>query len=202
MAVERRLLRVPNARFDFALAIGIADATRERDDTVMRQQITIEGIERRVVDVRGEHALFEVIEDDDFRRAAKSSKRALVQFAPDLRARAPRQQPHRFARARQREDEEARASILAGLGPPDHRPVAIIDLAFFTGRRGDHDPRLVDDRPTELRDEPLHAGVPGGQAVIVHEVLIDRHRVAAAADRLDNQLAIGLTGAGPRAPTR
>jgi hypothetical protein len=70
--------------------------------------------------------------------------------------------------------------------PAHHRPVAVIDLALFTGRRGDHDPRLVDDRPTELRDELFDAGALSGEAVIIDEVLIHRDRVATAADRLGN----------------
>ena len=51
-AAQRRLLRVADARFDFALAIGIADATRQRDDAVVREHVAIERIERGVVDVR------------------------------------------------------------------------------------------------------------------------------------------------------
>jgi hypothetical protein len=51
---------------------------------------------------------------------------------------------------------EARASMRAGVCPPHHRPVAGIDVAIIvTGRRGDHDPRLVDDRSTSLRDQPF-----------------------------------------------
>ena len=34
------------------------------------------------------------------------------------------------------------AAALARRGPAHHRALAIINLAFFTGRRGDHDPRL------------------------------------------------------------
>ena len=134
LAVQRRLLGVADADFDFAFPIGIADATRHRDDAVVREHVAIERIERRVVDVGREHALFEVVEDDDGRGAAQTTKGPLVQLAPDLRARAPCQQPHGFARARQREDEESRASVLAGRGPAHHRALAVIDLAFFTGR--------------------------------------------------------------------
>ena len=56
-----------------------------------------------------------IIEDDDAHRAAEPTKRALVELGPDLRARVPHQQPDRFARVAERQDEEPRASVLAGL---------------------------------------------------------------------------------------
>ena len=115
-AFERRLLRVADAGFDFAFAIGIAHATRQRDDAVVREHVAIERIERRVVDVRREHAFSQIVEHDDLHRAAQSTKGALVQLRPDLRARSPRQQPHGFARVAQRQHEEARAAVLAGAG--------------------------------------------------------------------------------------
>ncbi len=97
LPVEGRLLRVADAGFDLALAIGIADATRQADHAVVREHIAIQRIERRLVDVGREHALFEIIEDDRPRRAPEAPKRALVELRPRLRARLPRQQPHGFA---------------------------------------------------------------------------------------------------------
>ena len=121
---------MPDAGFDFALAIGIADAARQRDDAVVREHVAVERIERGIVDVRGEDAFFEIVEDDDAHRAAEPTKRALVELGPDLRARLPHQQPHRFARVAERQDEEPRAAIFARLGVADHRAVAVIDLAL------------------------------------------------------------------------
>ena len=115
-AVQRRLLRVADAGFDLAFAIGIADATRQRDDAVVREHVAIERIERGIVDVGREDAFFEIVEDDDAHRAAEATKRALVQLGPDLRARPPHEQPHRFARVAEREDEEPRAAVFARLG--------------------------------------------------------------------------------------
>ena len=125
---KRRLLRVPDAGFDFALAIGIADAARHCDDAVVREHVAVQRIERGIVDVRGEDAFFEIVEDDDADRAAEPTKGALVELGPDLRARLPHQQAHRFARVAQRQDEEARAPILARVrddgpsGPRRNRP--------------------------------------------------------------------------------
>ena len=73
--VQRRLLRVTDARFDFPLAIGIADATRQRDHAVMREHVAIERIERGIVDVRRQHALFQIVEDDDCVRCRRAGER-------------------------------------------------------------------------------------------------------------------------------
>jgi hypothetical protein len=54
-----------------------------------------------------------------------------VQLGPDLRARAPRQEPHRLARVAQGQHEEARPPVLASGGVADRRAVAVIDLGFF-----------------------------------------------------------------------
>ena len=86
-ALQRRPLRVADAGFDFPFAIGIADATRQRDRAVVREHVAIQRIERRIVDVRREHAFFQIIEHDHGRRAAQPTERALVQLAPDLRTR-------------------------------------------------------------------------------------------------------------------
>ena len=127
-AAQRRLLRVADAGFDLPFAIGIADAARQRDDAVVREHVAIERIERGVVDVGREHALAQIVEDDDADGAAQPTKRPLVQLRPDLRARSPHQQPHRLARAAERQDKEARAPVLAGAavaapsGPRRSRP--------------------------------------------------------------------------------
>ena len=63
------------------------------------------------------------------------TKRALVELGPRLRARLPHQQPHRFARVRERQDKQPRPPILAGLRMADHRALAVVDLAFLAGRR-------------------------------------------------------------------
>jgi hypothetical protein len=46
-AAQRRLLRVPDAGFDFPLAIGIPDATRECDHPIVAEHIAVEGLSER-----------------------------------------------------------------------------------------------------------------------------------------------------------
>ena len=139
----------------------------------------------------------------DLDRAAQSTKGALVQLRPDLRARSPRQQPHALARVAQRQHEEARPLVLAGARIAHHRPVAaVIDLAFLAWRGGDHDARLGGRRAAQLHDEAADARILGGEAVIVDEVLVDRDGVATATQGRRDQLAIGFTGARARRPRR
>ena len=61
-AAQRRFLRVADAGLDLALSVGVADAARQGDDAVVGEHVAVERIERRVVDVRVEHALFQIVE--------------------------------------------------------------------------------------------------------------------------------------------
>jgi hypothetical protein len=77
-ALQRRALGVPDSRFDFALAIGIADAARQGDCAVVSQDIAIERVDRGIVDIRRQHAFLEVVEDDNRRRTTQPTKGAFV----------------------------------------------------------------------------------------------------------------------------
>ena len=101
-----------DARFDFALAIGIPNPARQRDDAVVGEHVAVERVQCRVVDVRGEDALLEVVEHDDAHRAPQPAEGALVEFGPDARARPPEEEPDRFAGVAEGEDEEPRAAYL------------------------------------------------------------------------------------------
>ena len=196
---ERRLLRIADASFDLPFAIGIADTAREGDHPVMREYIAIDWIQRGVVDVRSEDAFFQIVEDDDADGAAQPAKSVFVELGPDLRARAPHEQPHRLARAAQGQDEEPRTAVLPRAPVADHRAaVAVVDLAFFAGRGRDDDARLGGRRAAQFQDEAPDTRVPRGEAVIVDEVLPDRDRVPPVPQCLDNQLAIRFARAGTR----
>lgn len=185
-----------DAPCDLPLAIRIADATRQRRHAVVREQIAIERIERRVVDVGREHALAQIVEHQDAGRAAEDAKGLLVQLRPDLRARLPRQQVDGLARVAERQHKQPRAPIRATARRPDHRALAVIDLAFFTGGGDDDDTRRGRRRATQVAHEAAHARVAGGEAVVVDQVLPDRPRIAATPERLGNELAVRHAGAG------
>ena len=126
-------LRVIDAALDLALAIGVPRPTRERDDAVVREQIAVERVQRRVVDVGREHALLQVVEDDRAGHAAEPAEGLLVQPGPHLAARAPGEQPDRLAAVAQRQDEEPHPAVLPRLGVAHHRPVAaVVDLGLLS----------------------------------------------------------------------
>ena len=65
LSFQWRFLRMAHPGFNLAFAIRIAYATGHGHRAVVGQQITIERIERRIVDVRREHAFAQIVEDDD-----------------------------------------------------------------------------------------------------------------------------------------
>jgi len=89
------------------------------------------------------------------------------------------QQTNRLAAVAQRHHEQSRAPVLAALWVPHHRAAAVIHLGFFA-RRGFDDPagfqRLAD---LKLPHEAPHALVAGRETAPVHQLLPDRHGVAA-----------------------
>ena len=48
LSLERGLLRMAEARFDLALAVGIPHEARQPDGAVVREDVAIERIERKV----------------------------------------------------------------------------------------------------------------------------------------------------------
>ena len=84
LTVPRRLLLVSDARFHLAFAVGIAHSARERDHAVVREHVAVERIECELVDLRREHALLEIVEDDDADRVTQPPEGQLVELRPRL----------------------------------------------------------------------------------------------------------------------
>jgi hypothetical protein len=75
---QRCFLRVTDAGFDFAFAVGILNAAGHGHRAVVRQHVAIERIQSGIVNVRDEHALAQIVEHDDARGAAQPAKSSLV----------------------------------------------------------------------------------------------------------------------------
>src|SRR5882724_10135591 len=76
LALQRCPLRVAHAGLDLALAVGVADAARQRNDAIER-------IDCRVVCIRTNHSLAQVVEHDHPHAAAEPAESPLVQLRPD-----------------------------------------------------------------------------------------------------------------------
>ena len=129
---------MPDARFDFPFAIRILNAARHGDGTVVCEHVAVQRIERGIVDVGDEHALAQVIQHDDASHATQPAKSSFVQLGPDPRTGTEHQQAHRLAAVTQRQHEQPRAPVLAGLRIAHHGAGAVIDLRFFARRGVDH----------------------------------------------------------------
>ena len=168
-----------DAGFDFAFAIRVLHSAWKRCDAVVLQHITVQRIERGLINVGREHALAQIIEHHHASDSTEPAKRLLMQLGPDARAGAEHQQTNSFPAVSQRQDEQSRAPILARLRVADHRPGAIIDLRFFTRRRLNDHARFWRGRPAQLPHKAFHAGVFFAEAVAVHQVLPNGHGVPA-----------------------
>ncbi len=199
-ALERGLLGVADTGFDLALPIRVADPAGQRGDPVVRQHVPVERIQGRVVDVGGEHPFPQIVKDDDPHRAAQLTKRAFVQLGPDLGCRAPHEQPDGLAGVAEGQGKKAGPAVAPRARVADHRPSAVVHLAFLARRRGNDHARLDGPGATQLPDKAADAGIAGREAVVVDQILPDRDGVAPPRHRGLDQLAVGLTGTGPRGP--
>jgi hypothetical protein len=173
---QRRLLRVAHARFDFAFAIWIPDAARQRHGAVVREHVAIERIDRRVVHVRQQDTLFEIVEHDYAQRAAQTTESFLVKLGPDARTRAENQQPDRLSAVAEGHHEEPCPPVPTRR-VAHHRARPVIHLPFLSRRRHNHRARLGLARAPQLLHEAPYARIRARVAVLVDQALPDRHRV-------------------------
>jgi hypothetical protein len=65
LALQWRLLCMGHTRFHFSFSIWIAHFARQRRHAVVRQNVAVQGIQARIVEVRGQHTFAEVIQNYD-----------------------------------------------------------------------------------------------------------------------------------------
>ncbi len=82
--LERGALGVADPAFDLSFSIRIANPARQRDGAIVRQHVAVQGIESGIVDIGSQHALAEIVEDDNACSAAEPAKGLFMQFGPDL----------------------------------------------------------------------------------------------------------------------
>src|SRR4029077_17450815 len=104
------------------------DATRQGHGAVMLQHITVQRVERGIVDVGGEYALAQIIQHYDARAATQPAEGLLVQFGPDPGAGPEYQQANRLATAAESQHEQPRAAVLTAEWVAHHRAGAVVDL--------------------------------------------------------------------------
>ena len=77
-SLEGCVLGVSDAALNFPLPIRIRNATRQRDGAVVGEQVAIQRIQGRIVDIRLEHAFAEIIEYDRAAGATQMAERLFV----------------------------------------------------------------------------------------------------------------------------
>src|SRR5207249_11987803 len=108
-----------------------------RHDSIVCEHVLEKRIERRIVDVGNQHALSQIVQNDDATASTQAAKGSLMQLRPRARTGTENQQSDRLAAVAERHHEQPGSPVLAALRIAYHRAGAVIDLAFFSGRRHD-----------------------------------------------------------------
>ena len=115
-----------------------------------------------------------------------------MQLGPDVGTGFEGQQSDRFAAVAQRHHEQPGTPVLARLGVPHHRASPVVDLGFFPRSSLDDACSLGALRSAELAHEAFNRLVAIGEAVIRHQVLPDRHPIAASTQVPLDDLPVGF----------
>src|SRR5271154_2409821 len=168
-----------NAGFHLAFPVRIPDPARHRDSTVVSEHIPVERIQSGIVNIGREYSLFKVVGNHNSGRAPKAAECLLMQFRPDARTGLEAEKSYAFAAKAERQYEQTRASVLAGLRIANHRAAAVINLRLFARRSLDDAAcfrRLSSPQPAGIALDTL---IGAGEAMPVHQVLPDGHGIPA-----------------------
>ena len=87
-------------------------------------------------------AFFQVVENHDLSRAAQSAEGLFMEFGPDANTRLETKKSNALTAETERQHEQTRAPVLAGLRVADHGSSAVINLRLFPGCGLDDDRAL------------------------------------------------------------
>ena len=144
----------------------------------MSEHIAIERIQTGIVNIGLEHTFFQVVGNHHSGRAAQSPEGLLMQFGPDASAGMEAEKPDALAAEAERQYEQTRAPVLAGLRIADHGAGAVIDLRLFTRRGLDDAAGFRRLSSAQLAGITLDALIGAGEAMPVHQFLPDGHGIA------------------------
>ena len=190
--LQRGRLGMLDRVFDRPFAVRVTDPARISHDAVMREHRGVHRVQLRGVDVRSDHSLFEIIEDDVGGAAPEGPEGFLMQPRPGLLTRLPHHLAEALARVLQRHHEQVRAPVLAR-AHQRQRPLPVVDLRLFAGQELQH-VETLGRACFEARHEALHRVVAVLEAVAFDQVLVDAHRVAAEPDLDLDPGAVWLAG--------
>jgi hypothetical protein len=162
----------------------------------MGEHIAIERIQAGIMDIGREYTFFKVVEHHDPGDAAQPAESLLVQFGPDARAGLEAEKPDALAAEAERQHEQTRAPVLAGLPVADHRAGPVIDLRFLARSSKDDPAGFQRLRSAQFANVTLHALISATEAVLVDQFLPDRHRIPAMRQARFDEFAIRLAGTG------
>jgi hypothetical protein len=165
----------------------------------MCQNVAVQGVDARIVEVWSQHALAKVVQDHDPRRTAKPAKRLLVKLGPHPRTRSEGQQANTLATTTQRHYKQPRAPILTTIRIAHHRPRAVINLGLFARPRLDDHSRFRRRGAAQIAHESSHALVAASEPVAVDQILPDSHRVPVALQLQRDQFTVRFAAARPSA---
>src|SRR5690606_10430800 len=199
LALERGALRMLDRALDRALAVRVADPARVGDDAVVREHRRVHGVELRLIEIRANDALLEVVEDNVCHGAAECPEGLFMKARPCLLVRLPDDLPEALAGVLQRHHEQVRAAVLA-VRLQRQRAEPEVHLRLLAGQALEHVEALG---LTHLQapHEALDRVVAVLEPEPVDEVLVDRLSVAPELDLLLDPGAVRLAG-GTRMPRR